>query len=92
MVADDLPRYTDGNELAGPLSEVFAVDVTEAVGRCASCGRTSPMATLHVYGHNGPGWVGRCPRCEQVMLRLVTVPGATWLDLHGTSMLRLPTG
>jgi len=36
--------------------------------------------------------VGRCPRCEQVMLRLVTVPGATWLDLHGTSMLRLPTG
>jgi hypothetical protein len=27
----DTDGYTDGNELAGPLSEIFAVDVTAAV-------------------------------------------------------------
>lgn len=90
MLDDDVSRYTDGNELAGPLSEVFAADVTAAVGRCASCGRAAPMAALHVYNHNLPGWVARCPRCEEVMLRLVSTPDANWLDLHGTSVLRLP--
>jgi hypothetical protein len=34
--------------------------------------------------------VARCPWCEEVMLRLVAAPGAAWLDLHGTSVLRLP--
>ena len=62
MVADDNLSYTDGNELAGPLSDIFTVDVTSAVGRCARCGRASPMAMLHLYGHDGPGWVARCPR------------------------------
>lgn len=90
MLGDDDSRYTDGNELAGPLSEIFAVDVTEAVCRCAHCRCAGPMATLHLYGHNGPGWVARCPRCEEVMLRLVTAPRAAWLDLRGTSVLRLP--
>lgn len=90
MQADEVTRYTDGNELAGPLSEIFAVDVTAAVGRCAHCGRTAPMATLRVYNHDLPGWVARCPQCEEVMLRLVTAPDAAWLDMHGTAMLRLP--
>ena len=27
----------DGNSLAGPLSEVFAVELTTAAGRCRSC-------------------------------------------------------
>lgn len=90
MLADDVFRYTDGNELAGPLSEIFAVDVTAAGGRCAHCGRAGPIATLRLYGHGGPGWVARCPWCEEVMLRLVATPGAAWLDLHGTSVLRLP--
>ena len=36
----------DGNALAGPLSEVFAVEVTTAVGRCRGCGTSSQLATL----------------------------------------------
>ena len=32
----------DGNALAGPLSEVFALEVTAAVARCRGCGRSSP--------------------------------------------------
>src|SRR5918997_3823763 len=79
----------DGNILAGPLSEVFAVELTTAAGRCRSCGTTSQVATLRVYGP-GPGFVGRCPHCEDVLLRLVRTPVAVWLDLSGVSALRIP--
>ena len=79
----------DGNTLAGPLSEVFAVELTTAAGRCRSCGTTSQMATLRVYGPD-PGFVGRCPNCEDVLLRLVRTPDALWLDLSGVSALRIP--
>ena len=79
----------DGNALAGPLSEVFAVDVTTAVGRCRRCGRSAPVATLRVYGPD-PGLVGRCPGCEDVLVRLVRTPDALWLDLSGMTALRVP--
>ena len=79
----------DGNTLAGPLSEVFAVELTTAAGRCRSCGTTSQVATLRVYGP-APGFVGRCPHCEDVVLRLVRTPDALWLDLSGVSALRIP--
>jgi hypothetical protein len=81
--------YTDGNSLAGPLREVFAVDVTAATGRCAGCGLASPVAALRVYGP-APGLVARCPGCGEVVLRLVRGPDAAWLDLRGTVHLRIP--
>ncbi|MFD3519798.1 DUF6510 family protein [Streptomyces sp. NPDC058653] len=83
--------YHDGNALGGPLSELFAVDLTDAVGRCASCGRRGPMAQLRVYDR-APGLVARCPRCEQVVLRLVRGKDTAWLDLQGASSLRIPLG
>ena len=76
----------DGNALAGPLSEVFAVEVTTAVARCRGCGRTSPVATLAVFGPD-PGLVGRCPGCSDVLLRVVRTPDEVWLDLGGISAL-----
>lgn len=81
--------YRDGNALAGPFSEIFAVDVTAAVGRCTGCGSTGPLARLRVYGP-GPGLVARCPDCDQVVLRLVRGPEEAWLDLRGTVSLRIP--
>jgi hypothetical protein len=81
--------YVDGNMLAGPLREIFAMDVSAAVGRCASCGLTGPFAALRVYPH-APGLVARCPGCQQVMLRLVRTPTNAWLDLRGATYLRLP--
>jgi hypothetical protein len=84
--------FTDGNVLAGPLGELFAVDVTAADGRCTSCGLLGPIASLRVYGYdNGPGLVARCPRCEAVVLRVVTAPGRTFLDMRGIVSLRIPT-
>ena len=79
----------DGNTLAGPLSEVFAVEVTTAVGRCRGCGTSSQLATLRVYGPE-PGFVGRCPSCESVLMRLVRTPDAVWIDFSGVSALRIP--
>lgn len=84
-----IEQYTDGNSLAGPLAEIFAVDVTAATGRCVSCGATSPLAGLRVYDH-APGLVARCPNCTEVVLRLVRAPGTAWLDLRGVWSLRVP--
>jgi len=85
-------HYEDGNALAGPLREIFAVDITVATVRCASCGLTGPVATLKVYGQAGraPGSVARCPGCEAVLLRLVRGPNTAWLDLRGTVSLQIP--
>jgi Family of unknown function (DUF6510) len=82
-------RYEDGNALAGPLGEIFAVDVTVAIGRCVNCGRTGPLAELRVYRH-APGLVARCPGCDGVVLRLVRTPDAAFLDLTGALNLRIP--
>ncbi|HEX6235520.1 MAG TPA: DUF6510 family protein [Jiangellaceae bacterium] len=84
-----IDQYEDGNALAGPLREVFAVDVTTAVGRCASCGHTGAVAALRVYSR-APGWVARCPNCDEVVLRYVRSPAAAWLDTRGAVSLRFP--
>ncbi|WP_141580508.1 DUF6510 family protein [Actinomadura sp. WMMA1423] len=80
--------HVDGNALAGPLSELFAVDVTAATGRCVNCGRTGPVAELRVYDR-APGLVARCPGCGHVILRFVRTPDSAWLDLTGTVSLRV---
>jgi hypothetical protein len=84
----DAVAVYDGNTLAGPLSEVFAVELTTAVARCRSCGTSSQVATLRVYGPE-PGLVGRCPHCEDVLIRLVRIPDAVWLDFSGVFALRI---
>lgn len=84
-----IDEYEDGNALAGPLREIFAVDMTSAEGRCAACGRTGPIATLRVY-HRSPGLVARCPGCEEVVLRYTRSPDAAWLDIRGAVSLRIP--
>jgi hypothetical protein len=82
-------QHEDGNALAGPLSEIFAVDLTAAIGTCTGCGRTGPVATMRVY-HRAPGLVARCPGCDQVILRLVRGPRSAWIDLRGTVSLQIP--
>jgi Family of unknown function (DUF6510) len=81
--------WTDGNALAGPVGDLFRVDLSIAIGRCIGCGRTGAMAEVRVFDH-APGVVARCPACDQVLLRLVRGPGRAWLDLRGLSYLQLP--
>jgi uncharacterized protein DUF6510 len=82
-------EFTDGNALAGPMGELFAVDITAAVGRCAGCGRVDAVAGLRVYT-NAPGLVARCAGCDAVVLRLVRGPDFAFLDLRGAVGLRIP--
>jgi hypothetical protein len=81
----------DGNALAGPLREIFAEDVTSVVALCTGCGLAGPVAALRVWPH-APGFVARCPGCEQVVLRLVRGPDRAWLDLRGTVRLEFRMG
>lgn len=81
--------YLDGNAAAGDLREIFAVDLTSAVGQCSGCGHRGAVAGLRVY-RNAPGVVARCPECEEVVLRLVRGPDRAWLDLRGTVSLEIP--
>lgn len=78
--------HVDGNELAGALRELFAIDVTVARGRCAGCGRESTVAETVVFSR-APGLVARCPGCESVLLRVVRAPDRAWLDLRGMTCL-----
>ena len=80
--------WTDGNSLGGPLREVFCADLTTAIGRCAGCGRTSPLAEGRAFDHS-PGLVLRCPTCGQPLLRMVRSPGRTWLDLRGLEYIEI---
>ena len=80
--------FTDGNALAGPLAEIFAVDVTTVRARCVGCDAVGAVAELRVYGP-GPGWVARCPHCEGVVLRLVRGPDRAWIDLRGSLNLEV---
>jgi uncharacterized protein DUF6510 len=81
-----MARTLDGNAVAGQLGELFAVEITTAISRCAGCGATAPVAALAAYT-DGPGAVLRCPRCENVILRLVRGPRRLWLDLRGAAHL-----
>ena len=87
MDADDSGRV-DGNALAGPLSDVFVADVTTAGVTCTSCGRAQALAALEVYGA-GPGMTARCAGCHEVVVRISRTPGRAFLDLRGTTVLRL---
>ncbi|MYV55248.1 MULTISPECIES: DUF6510 family protein [unclassified Streptomyces] len=81
--------FQDGNVLAGPFREFFTTDLTTATGTCAACGRAGPLAELRVYTH-APGMVARCPECDAVVMRMVRGPEAAWLDMRGTTALRIP--
>jgi hypothetical protein len=82
--------YLDGNAVAGPLSELFAVDLTAAIAQCNGCGHTTVFADSRVYV-DAPGMVARCTGCDSVLLRIVTTPNDTYLDLRGLTYLRVPT-
>ncbi|HVH98740.1 MAG TPA: DUF6510 family protein [Enhygromyxa sp.] len=79
-------EYLDGNAAAGDLSEIFAVDITAALGVCAHCGATKRFAEAHLYTQC-PGIVARCAVCEHVLLRLVAVRERVYLELRGLTRL-----
>jgi uncharacterized protein DUF6510 len=77
----------DGNAAAGPLRDVFAVEMTTAVGTCDGCGAVEAVGAVHVY--MSAGIVLRCPHCNDVLMKLVEDGERIWIDLRGVRTLVL---
>ena len=77
----------DGNAAAGILREVFASEMTTAVGTCGGCGAAGPVGAVHVYV--SAGMVLRCPSCEAVLMRIVESESRLWVDLTGLRSIEL---
>jgi len=90
-MSSESPSFLDGNAAAGPLREIFAVDLTAATGQCAGCGNRAVLARARLYAR-APGLVVRCTECDGVLLRLVEGPRRTWLDLRGLTFIQVTTG
>lgn len=81
--------YVDGNMLGGKLREVFDVELTGAMSRCAGCGNVNAIGTSRVYTH-AAGMVARCVACDDVLMRIVSAPDRMFLDLRGMSFVEIP--
>jgi hypothetical protein len=77
----------DGNAVAGVLQEVFAVEMTTAIGTCADCGAVESIGALHVY--RGAGIVLRCPHCDNVIGKIVQADTRVWISLSGVRTMQV---
>jgi Zn finger protein HypA/HybF involved in hydrogenase expression len=77
----------DGNAVAGLLQEVFAVEMTTAVGTCAGCGTPGPVGAAHVY--RSAGTVLRCPHCGNTLAKIGKNESRVWIDLTGIRTLEV---
>ena len=77
----------DRNAIAGLLQEVFAVEMTTAIGTCCACGAAGPVGAVHVY--RGAGLVLRCSCCGNTLARIVKSDSRVWLDLTGIRSLEV---
>jgi hypothetical protein len=84
----DADLRLDGNAAAGVLSEVFAAEVTSALGTCANCGMTGPLGAAHVY--TGAGTVIRCSNCTAVLMTISRVRDGLAVEARGIRLLQLP--
>ena len=79
-------RRLDANAAAGPLAELFTVDLTVAVVTCAGCAHSAPLAAHPLYA-DAPALVVRCPHYTGVVLRYANSGHRLRLDLTGTRLL-----
>jgi hypothetical protein len=77
----------DGNAVAGLLQEVFAVEMTTAIGTCDTCGATEAVGALHVF--RGAGIVMRCPHCDSVLVTMVEDDTRMWIGSSGMRTLQV---
>ena len=89
-------RRLDGNALAGPLLELFTVDLSGAMATCVHCDGTAPLGEHQLYA-DAPALVLRCRDCTGVLLRYSadshgtgTGTGTLRADLSGLRLLVAP--
>jgi hypothetical protein len=77
----------DGNAVAGLLQDVFAVEMTTAIGTCNACGATDVVGALHVF--RGAGVVMRCPHCDNALVTIVKDDVRVWIGFSGLRTLQV---
>ena len=77
----------DGNAIAGLLQEVFADEMTTAIGTCGRGGTPGPVGAVHVY--RGAGIVLRCSQCSNTLAKIVKSDSRVWIDLTGIRALEV---
>jgi hypothetical protein len=75
----------DGNAVAGLLQEVFAVEMTTAIGTCGNCGASEAVGAIHVY--RSAGIVLRCPHCDNPLVKIVKNDTRIWIAFPGVGTL-----
>jgi Family of unknown function (DUF6510) len=79
----------DGNAVAGMLQEVFAVEMTTAMGTCGGCGAADAVGAMHVY--RGAGVVMRCPHCDNALVTIVKDDTRVMIGFQGVRTLQVST-
>jgi hypothetical protein len=77
----------DGNAVAGLLQEVFAVEMTTAIGTCNGCGAAEAVGAIHVF--RGAGVVLRCPHCNNPLVKIVRDDTRLWIGFPGIRTLEV---
>jgi hypothetical protein len=75
----------DGNAIAGPLYEVYGIEMTTETGVCKSCGTPQLLAEVRVYAR-APGAVARCKHCGSVVFVVVDAGGRTQIRMDGLEL------
>ena len=89
QIEESISLMLDGNALAGLLHELFDVEMTIAPLECASCGRIGELGSLWVFAES-PGFVLRCPGCQNIVMRMTVTPDQIYLDARGAAYLCIP--
>ena len=85
---DENDLRSAGIAAAGLLAEVFALEATTAVVRCAGCGHDDPLGATTVYA-NAPGIILRCRGCAGVLMRFAEIRDRVVVDMRGAARLEL---
>jgi hypothetical protein len=88
-IEETISLMLDGNALAGLLHELFDVEMTIAPVECVSCGRKGELGSLWAFAES-PGFVLRCPSCQNIVIRMTVTPDQIYLDARGAAYLRIP--
>jgi hypothetical protein len=79
----------DGNAMAGLLRELFDVEMTMAPVECVSCGRVGELGSLWAFIET-PGYVMRCPECQNIIIRMAVTTQEVYLDARGAAYVCIP--
>ena len=77
----------DGNAAAGPLQEIFAVEMTTAIATCAACGAADALGATRAF--RGAGVVLRCRACDNALVTIVRNETRAWIGVAGVRSLQV---